>query len=38
MRVKKPKTTYNNKKLAFGIYQYIIKYIKNPDKVLANSE
>lgn len=36
MRIKKLKTTYNNKKVAFEIRQYMIKHIQNLDKVLAN--
>ena len=36
VRIKGPKTTYNNKELAPGIRQYVIKHIQNLDKVLAD--
>lgn len=36
IRVKRPKTIYNNKELTSGIRQYVIKHIQNFDKVLAD--
>lgn len=37
--IKDPKTIYiNNEKLVLGIRSYIIKYIQNLDKVIANLE
>ncbi len=38
VRVKKPKTTYNNKKLALGMRRYMVEHIQNLDKVLADLE
>lgn len=38
MAVKKLKTIYNNKKIASDIRQYILKYIQNLNKILANLE
>lgn len=36
MRVKKPKTIYNNKELASKIRRYVFEYIQNLDNVLAD--
>lgn len=38
MKVKRLKITYNNKKIVPKIKRYIVKYIQNLDKVLANLE
>lgn len=38
MRVKEPKTTYNNKEPVPGIRRYVVKHIQNLDKVLADLE
>ena len=38
IRVKDPKTTYNNKELAPEIKQYVIEHIQNLDQVLADLE
>lgn len=35
-RVKRPKTTYNNEKLALRIRQYVVEHIQNMDKGLAD--
>ena len=37
-RIKKPKTTYNNKELTPKIRQYVLEHIQNLDKILANLE
>ena len=36
--MKRPKTTYKNKKLAPGIGQYVVEHIQNLDQVLAELE
>ena len=36
--VKRPKTLYDNEKVAPGIYQYIIQHIQSLDAVLADLE
>lgn len=36
MRIKKSKTTYNNKKLASKIRRYVVKHIQNLNQVLVN--
>ncbi len=36
--VKRPKTTYNNEELATEIRRYVVEYIRNLDKVLADLE
>ncbi len=36
MRVKRPKTKYNNEEVAPGIRCYVFKHIRNLDKVLAD--
>ena len=36
--VKRPKTTYNNKELVPRIRRYVVEYIQNLDKVLADLE
>lgn len=38
LRVKGPKITYNNEKLVFKIRCYVVEYIQNLDKVLADLE
>lgn len=38
MAIKRPKIIYNNKNVVLGIKQYIIEYIKNLDKILADLE
>ena len=38
MGAKGPKTKYNNKEVAPGIRRYILEYIQNLDKVLADLE
>ncbi len=38
MRVKRPKTTYNNEEVALGIRRYILEYIQNLDAVLGDLE
>lgn len=38
MAVKKPKTIYNNKKMALNIRQYVFRHIQNLDKILADLE
>lgn len=38
LKVKRRETTYKNRKLAPRIKQYVIKHIKNLNKVLANLE
>lgn len=36
IKMKEPKTTYNNEELASRIWQYVVEYIQNPDKVLLD--
>jgi DNA-dependent RNA polymerase auxiliary subunit epsilon len=40
IRVKGPKTRYNNKEVSrlLGVYRFILEYIQNLDKVLADFE
>ncbi len=38
VRVKEPKTTYNNEELASEIRRYVVEHIQNLDKVLAELE
>lgn len=38
LEVKRPKTKYNNKEIAWRIRHYILEYIQNLDKVFANLE
>lgn len=38
VKIKKPKITYNNKKLAPRIRQYVVEHIQNLDQILADLE
>lgn len=38
IELKRPKTIYDNKKLALEIQFYIVKYIQNLDQILADLE
>lgn len=38
VKIKGPKIIYNNKKLAPGIWRYVVEHIQNLDKVLLDLE